>query len=478
MTRAEFAELLRSAPLIASAQASSGSPLANPEAIWQIAKASLDQKVKVLRLEGVESIQRVRQEFSGPIVGLIKKEYEGSSVYITPTSKEVKVLLDLGCEAIAIDATNRIRPNGENLSHLIQQIHSAGRLAWADCDTEESADEAVRLGADVISTTLAGYTENREPTAGPDLELLRSISVPADRILVAEGKFYEPWQVETALRIGANAVVVGGALNDPVKQTQRFLNPVLTSGQKVCGVDIGGTWLRAATFDSNWHILKQDRIPLPESQKERMYWIESFIRRNGISKVGISSGGVIDPKTATVVSAKDIIGDYVGAQFAWQDVDVWALNDGLATAWGQACHPLHAGRKVATIALGTGVGAGYVINHMVQVGKNGEYPRLNDIPLMDGDTVEEVLGGQNIDPNFANWEDITLTAQRVIKVVDETWMPDDIVICGGVGMSNEIKHGLRQIETNANLSWSPFGSESGLYGAAALALFPPRNIWP
>jgi len=109
-----------------------------------------------LRLEGVEAIAAIRTATGLPCVGLLKRTYPDSEVFITPTMAEVEALIDLGCEVVAMDATER--PRGVALADLVARVHAAGRLAMADCDTPASVDQAVALGFDVIGTTLSGYT--------------------------------------------------------------------------------------------------------------------------------------------------------------------------------------------------------------------------------------------------------------------------------------------------------------------------------
>src|SRR5690606_622671 len=119
--------------------------------------------------------------------------------------------------------TNRKRPNNEQLHNLVALIHSNGKLAMADCDSRESIQYAVQIGCDLISTTLSGYTTNSPTQQGPDLELIAWASQNTTIPILAEGRFTEPWQVQAALLKGAKGVVIGGAINDPLKQTKRFI---------------------------------------------------------------------------------------------------------------------------------------------------------------------------------------------------------------------------------------------------------------
>ncbi len=473
--------LLRESPIIASVQGSEGSPVEDPATLLRLAQASLQEGVKVLRLQGIENIRTIKQATNAPVVGLIKKSYAGSQVYITPTLEEVDALIELGCEVIALDGTQRARPGGVQLSALIHRIHEAGRLAMADCDYEDSVRYALKAGADIIGTTLAGYTQETWATPGPDLEFVRdAVRIAGDTPVFAEGRYQEPWHAQAALRIGASGVVIGGVLNDPLKQTKRFLSATKSVQEPVGAVDVGGTWLRFGLFSPNWKLLESARIPLPQTQEEREAWIVACAQQFNVKRIGISTGGTVDPASKTVIEAKPIIPDYVGSSYDLPGLDTVALNDGLATAWGHACLPLLAGTRVATLALGTGVGCGFVADGRIWRGPYGEYPRLNDLPF-GRRSFEDLLGGAALTPEPSQEQiDDALTAiDGAVRVLSAMWMPDVIVVCGGVGLSPWMRDRIYGLNSGLEEGWvkpemmlSPLGADAGLYGAAALTLFP------
>jgi len=342
-------------------------------------------------------------------------------------------------------------------------IHRGKRLAFADCDTIESAYAAQEAGADFVSTTLAGYTEatrGLDPD-GPAFATLRQMVEELRVPVVAEGRLKAPWQVQVALQIGAKAVVVGGALNDPVKQTRDF-RALVPRSKALLAVDIGGTWTRAALFHG-WKLVESWRISTSEVV-DRRAWILEQTCDVGVDTVAISSGGTVDPVALEVVEANEIIpGTYVGTTFVLPDANVVALNDGLATAWGHACLPQYAGRRVATLTLGTGLGFGFVANGQIHMGDRGEYARLNDLAGPSGPSFEEVLAGNQRFPPEVRRE----AAQRAVAAIRNLFFPDAIVLSGGVGLHEDL---------GLELPSSPFGEDAGLYGAAALALFPPANL--
>lgn len=461
MTREDLLNLLSESPLIASVQASPSSPASSPETLAQLALASKQEGVKLLRLEGEKAIQTIRATTNLPCIGLIKIQYPDSEIYITPTLKEIDILVNLGCEIIALDCTARRRPNNESLQTLIQRIKQNNRLVMADCDTPESVDYAVSLGADLISTTLSGYTAESPAQTDPDFALIQHIAKYPNVIPIAEGRFSTPQQIRIARLCGAKGVVVGGALNDPIKQTRVF-GAAAKLPECLGAVDIGGTWMRFGTLEG-----ELARIPTPANPEERLSWIRSQIQQNNIQTLGVSSGGTIHPKTGEVWEAKPIIPGHEGTVFSRETlgVEVYALNDGLAAAWGIANSPEYLNKNIAVLALGTGVGCGAVIGGKLVMGSKGEYPRINDLPFQNS-TVEEVLGGLALttNPSESQKEQAIQAAQFAIQVLESLYQPERIVLTGSVARAPWFKLEHPKIDLSPD--------EDGLKGALTLALNP------
>jgi putative N-acetylmannosamine-6-phosphate epimerase len=480
MTLAELRGLLNEAALIASVQAPAGSPLDSPDHIVAMAKASLAQGVKVLRLQGVANINAVRESCPGvPIIGLIKRDFGDSPVYITPTSREVQELIEVGCEVVALDATTRHRPGGETLSALVQSIRSSGCIAMGDCDSLDSAKFAQEAGCEILSSTLSGYTAESSGQSGPDLPLIRAMrQQSAEVIVLAEGRYEAPWQLGAALASGADGIVMGGALNDPLKNTTKFLAATKRWSQPVAAFDLGGTWLRYAHVSALGEIIRSERIPLPDTHEERLDWMAAQAQSDGVCAAGISAGGVI--VEGKVASAKGFIPDYVGRSLDLSDhgIHTVAINDGLATGWGHARYAPWVGGRVATLALGTGVGAGIADAEEIFT-TDGDYPRLNDLLTPEGQTVEDLLGGMNLgdDPTQADREPLLLALKVAAEAV-KIAAPDVVVLCGGVGLSPTFRQDFLDLLSGMGLraEFTPYGAEAGLVGAATLVLDPPRQF--
>lgn len=491
-------------PLVVSVQAPEGTPLHDPDTLLRSAQASLEQGVEILRLEGVETIKTIKLETNARTIGLIKRRYGDSDVYITPTSKEVKELLELPCDFIAMDATDRKRPFGENFYDLVAMAHEYGRGVMADCDTVESAIEADRAGADIISSTLSGYTEATAGRSGPDLDFIRTVAAalkskkpkrpPHNKppLIFAEGRYSERWQIEAALHCGADAVVVGGAINDPIKNTQKLLPTPPVEGP-IGVIDVGGTWLRIGEtkfgrspgairgFVPVRPILRER---LPQTRQGRLELISSAIKGKGFVRIGISSAGVIWNNVVTL--SKKFIPENQGTDYnvlrhcleGDDPIGVIALGDGHAAAWAHACHPDFAGKDIVVLAIGTGLGFGHVRKGKIVMGTHGEYSRLNDLPGPGNKTFEQLLGGAALTPNPSDEQKAMANAavEHAIRMVSTFLFPDVIVLCGTVGMQPWLNVDLPEKEgwPSVPVVRSPFGADAGLYGAAALALFPPE----
>jgi N-acylglucosamine-6-phosphate 2-epimerase len=199
--------------LIVSCQAPATSPLHQPEIIATIAQACVNQGVKALRIDSPSHVQSVKAKMPEiPVIGLWKQQIGGSSVYITPRFQDAEAIANAGAEIIAIDCTQRQRPNQEQIGDIIKQIHGLGKLVMADIDTLENAILAEEKGADLIGTTLYGYTEQTKHLSPPGYQLLTEMVEKIERPIICEGGISTPEMAKQALELGAYAVVVGTAI--------------------------------------------------------------------------------------------------------------------------------------------------------------------------------------------------------------------------------------------------------------------------
>ncbi|MBV5262114.1 N-acetylmannosamine-6-phosphate 2-epimerase [Synechococcus moorigangaii CMS01] len=210
--------------LIISCQAPADSPLHAPEIIAAIAQACVSQGAVGVRIDSPDHIRAVRAKLPNiPIIGLWKRTFPGSEVYITPRLEDALAVVAAGADIVAIDATNRPRPNGETLTDLITEIHQqTGKLVMADLDTEKNARLAAEAGADLLGTTLYGYTGETRHLTPPGFDLLAKLVQDFDLPIICEGGIHTPEMMQQAFQLGADSVVVGTAITGIDLLAQKF----------------------------------------------------------------------------------------------------------------------------------------------------------------------------------------------------------------------------------------------------------------
>lgn len=210
--------------IIVSCQADEGDPLCRPDIMVAMAAAAVRGGAAAIRVRSPDHILATRELVTVPIIGLTKRAFPRSPVYITPTWEDVKACLAAGADIVALDATDRRRPDGLTLNEIVRRARATSNaLLMADVSTMPEGERAASLGLDLISTTLAGYTAGSPPTPGPDLDLVDALAGQLSVPIVAEGRFTTPEQVEEALARGAWAVCIGKAITDPGFITARFV---------------------------------------------------------------------------------------------------------------------------------------------------------------------------------------------------------------------------------------------------------------
>ncbi|XCP86429.1 N-acetylmannosamine-6-phosphate 2-epimerase [Roseburia hominis] len=214
--------------LIVSCQALKEEPLHSSYIMQRMAVAAMQGGAVGIRANTVEDIQAIREEVSLPVIGIIKRVYSDSEVYITPTMREVEALIAIGTEIIAMDSTSRVRPNGIDLETFFKAVRQRypDQLFMADCSTFEEGMKAAELGFDIIGTTLHGYTDYTKRTTLPNLDLIRQLVKKTGKPVIAEGGIWTPDQLKEAMDAGVLAAVVGTAITRPREITRRFVSEI------------------------------------------------------------------------------------------------------------------------------------------------------------------------------------------------------------------------------------------------------------
>ncbi|MET9022361.1 putative N-acetylmannosamine-6-phosphate 2-epimerase [Actinopolymorpha sp. NPDC004070] len=208
--------------LVVSCQAGAGHPLADPEIIARLAAcAELGGAVGV-RVESAEDVRAVRSRIGLPVIGIRKVEVGAHRPFITPTLADCAALADAGADIIALEAVPDNRAHADEAADLIRVVREElGRPVMADVSTLEEGLAAWAAGADLVGTTLSGYTLASASRVGPDLGLVADLARHGVRA-VLEGRVDRPEQVRAAFEAGAWTVVVGTAITDPISLTRRY----------------------------------------------------------------------------------------------------------------------------------------------------------------------------------------------------------------------------------------------------------------
>ena len=213
--------------LIVSCQALPDEPLHSDFIMARMAVAAKEGGASGIRANSVVDIATIQKAVDLPIIGIIKRDYEGADVYITATMKEVDELMTVRPNIIAIDATTSTRPNGESLKEFFQKAKEKypDQLWMADCSTIDEMLTADQLGFDFIGTTLVGYTKQSQgdKIESNDFEIIRKALSKLSHPLIAEGNIDTPDKVRRVLELGAYSVVVGSAITRPQLITKKFV---------------------------------------------------------------------------------------------------------------------------------------------------------------------------------------------------------------------------------------------------------------
>lgn len=205
--------------LVVSCQSLPEEPLHSSFIMGRMALAARQGGAQGIRANTREDILEIKSQVDLPVIGIVKRVYEDSEVYITPTLQEVEELMDAAPEIIAVDATGRPRPGGKSLEEFFGELRKRypKQLFMADCDTPESARQADALGFDFIGTTMVGYTQASKGLriAENDFQILREIVASVKHPVIAEGNIDTPQKARRVIELGAYCVVVGSIITRP-----------------------------------------------------------------------------------------------------------------------------------------------------------------------------------------------------------------------------------------------------------------------
>ena len=212
--------------LVVSCQALPHEPLHSSFIMGRMAVAAKEGGARGIRANTKEDIAEIKSLVDLPVICIVKRDYEDSAVYITPTMKEIEELMEVKPEIIALDATGALRPGGKTLKDFFEEVKKAypDQLFMADCSTVEEALYADELGFDFIGTTMVGYTPQSKnlKIETNDFEIIREILGKAKHPVIAEGNINTPEKVKRVIELGCYSVVVGSIITRPQLITKSF----------------------------------------------------------------------------------------------------------------------------------------------------------------------------------------------------------------------------------------------------------------
>ena len=230
MTKQELFDLIRGT-IVVSCQATPGEPLymKDQSVMYLMARAAKQAGAKMIRTSSVRDIVEIKEETGLPVIGLIKREYPGYTGRITMTMREVDECMEAMADIVSIDCTFNERGDGLTPGEFLAKVKEKypNIIIMADCATLEEAVVAYEAGADLVGSTMNGYTpQTRDCKGEPNYELVRDMVAALPCPVIAEGRVHTPEQARKMLQLGAWAVVVGGAITRPLEIATRFMNAV------------------------------------------------------------------------------------------------------------------------------------------------------------------------------------------------------------------------------------------------------------
>ena len=364
--------------LVVSCQPVPDGPLDTVEAIVAYALAAQAAGAAGLRIEGARNVAAVVRACPLPVIGLIKRDLADSAVRITPFLEDVAALLDAGAAVVAVDATDRPRPVPSGA--LIAAVKARGAVAMADIATEAEARAAIAAGADIVGTTMSGYTGPGPAPEGPDLGLVArcaGLGVP----VLAEGRYNAPSLAAAAIRAGATAVVVGSAITRPEHIVGWFREAVEAAAlpeRPALAFDIGGTKTLAALVRGR-EVLDRRTVPTAR-EVGAAGWVDGVAGlaadwRGGYGRVAAAvTGAVVDggwsslnPGTLAIPAGFPLgrrLGEALGTA-------VEVVNDAQAAAWGEYRFGAGRNRDMVFLTISSGIGGGIVLGGRLLRGARG-----------------------------------------------------------------------------------------------------------
>lgn len=400
---------------IVSCQALSHEPLHGSNHMQKMALAAIEGGAQALRMNSALDIIEARKITDLPIIGIVKRDYEGSNIFISPTKKEIDEIASSGAEIIAIDMTSRKRPTEDSLTDLVEYAHGKGLLVMADLSEPLDAEEAAKAGADFLGTTLAGYTEEtKNKRFPPDFDMMAYLIQNFDIPVIAEGGISTEEEAVRALAMGCHSVVVGSAITRPQLIAKKYGDYISLWKKKqkdhILAIDLGGTNIRFARISCDGKIHKSSSLKTKDFQSstEIINGIINHIKKiKDIAAISIATAGQIDIHTGQVVQATKSIHDWKNQNLKERiekelHLPCYIDNDANLALLGEYHYGAAKNKKNAVmLTLGTGLGGGMILDGKLYHGSqflaaNWGQSLVYSLEEKQYITMEEIISGTGL----------------------------------------------------------------------------------
>lgn len=215
--------------LIVSCQAYEENPLYGKENMLVMAKCAYAGGANILRICWPEQVELIKKNLDVIVIG-INKQFDESldmyhQVFITPTYSSAVALIEAGCDIVAMDGTLRKRC-GEDLATIVTKLKKEYPEVplMADIATLEEGIACEKMGFDILSSTLSGYTdETKEKAVDPDYQLVEDLVQNTNCFINAEGRIWNTVQMKRMKKCKPDSITIGAAITNPMKITEYFL---------------------------------------------------------------------------------------------------------------------------------------------------------------------------------------------------------------------------------------------------------------
>jgi N-acetylmannosamine-6-phosphate 2-epimerase / N-acetylmannosamine kinase len=387
--------------LIVSCQAPEKDPFRDAASMARFAEAAVRGGAAGIRANSAADVGAVTHAVSVPVIAIQKRLQRDGKVLITPSFDDVRDLLNAGAGIVAVECTARAQRFGA--LDLIRRIRAdLGVPVMADIATVEDAIAAEDAGAELVASTMRGYTEETEEIRRFQPEFIAALVARLKIPVLAEGRVETPQQAAAALRAGAHAVIVGTAITRPEAITARFLSALCEvrkslNDATVVGVDLGGTNTKAGILTAAGILESESTTLTPATGRDALLkhlrevctakLDEARSTGNPGKAVGIATAGWVDPHSGRIAYATDNLPGWTGTHLV-QDLEkalqlpVAIENDGNSVAIAE--RHFGAGRGVddfVCMTLGTGVGGGCYSGGRLLRGAHGFANAIGHIPI-------------------------------------------------------------------------------------------------